>query len=134
MEQAKNQSSTIHRLPPQNLEAEQCVLGSILLHEGAVLKAVELLNPDDFYRPEHRLVFAAMLHLFDKAEPQDLVTITNVLKDEKNLEKIGGPGYLATLTDIVPVAANITYYAKIVKAKSVLRKLITVSTDIASRC
>ena len=83
MEQAKNQSSTIHRLPPQNLEAEQCVLGSILLHEGAVLKAVELLNPDDFYRPEHRLVFAAMLHLFEKAEPQDLVTITNVLKDEK---------------------------------------------------
>jgi replicative DNA helicase len=134
MEQAKNQSSTIHRLPPQNLEAEQCVLGSILLHEGAVLKAVELLNPDDFYRPEHRLIFAAMLHLFDKAEPQDLVTITNVLKDEKNLEKIGGPGYLATLTDIVPVAANISYYAKIVKAKSVLRKLITVSTDIASRC
>ena len=134
MESARNQSSTIQRLPPQNIEAEQCVLGSILLHESAVLKAVELLSPDDFYRPEHRLIFTAMIHLFDKAEPQDLVTVTNVLKDGNNLDKIGGPAYLATLTDIVPVAANIGHYGKIVREKAILRKLISTSTEIASRC
>jgi len=134
MESARKQPSTIHRLPPQNIEAEQCVLGSILLHQGAILKAVEILSPDDFYRSEHGLIFAAMIHLFDKAEPQDLVTVTNVLKNENNLDKIGGPAYLATLTDIVPVAANIGYYSKIVREKAILRKLISTSTEIASRC
>ena len=134
MESARNQPSISHRLPPQNIEAEQCVLGSILLHQGAILKAVELLSPDDFYRTEHNLIFAAMISLFDRAEPQDLVTVTNVLKDGNNLDKIGGPAYLATLTDIVPVAANIGYYGKIVREKAILRKLISTSTEIASRC
>lgn len=134
MESARNQPAISHRLPPQNIEAEQCVLGSILLHEGAILKAVELLSADDFYRNEHKLIFAAMIHLFDKTDPQDLVTVTNVLKDGKNLDKIGGPAYLATLTDIVPVAANINYYGKIVREKAILRKLISTSTEIASRC
>jgi replicative DNA helicase len=134
MESARKQSSTIHRLPPQNIEAEQCVLGSILLHQGAILKAVETLSPDDFYRSEHGLIYAAMIQLFDKTEPQDLVTVTNILKDANKLDKIGGPAYLATLTDIVPVAANIGYYSKIVREKSILRKLIATSTDIAGRC
>ncbi len=134
MEPAKKTSSTIQRLPPQNIEAEQCVLGSILLHPGAVLKAVEILVPEDFYRSEHRLIFTAMIYLFEKAEPQDLVTVTNVLKDENNLDKIGGPAYLASLTDIVPVAANISHYAKIVREKSILRQLISTTTEIASRC
>ncbi len=134
MEPARKQSSTIHRLPPQNLEAEQCVLGSILLHQGAILKAVETLVPDDFYRAEHGLIYMAMIKLFDKSEPQDLVTVTNVLKNENKLDKVGGPAYLATLTDIVPVAANIGYYSKIVRDKSILRRLITTSTEIAGRC
>jgi replicative DNA helicase len=134
MESARKQSPSIQRLPPQNVEAEQCVLGSILLHQGAILKAVEILSPDDFYRPEHALIYAAMIRLFDKAEPQDLVTVTNALKDENKLDKIGGPAYLANLTDIVPVAANIGYYGKIVREKSILRKLIATSTEIASRC
>lgn len=134
MESARNQPSISHRLPPQNIEAEQCVLGSILLHQGAILKAVELLSPDDFYRTEHNLIFAAMISLFDRAEPQDLVTVTNILKDSNNLDKIGGPAYLANLTDIVPVAANIGYYGKIVRDKAILRKLISTSTEIASRC
>ncbi|MDF1577339.1 MAG: replicative DNA helicase [Desulfurivibrionaceae bacterium] len=134
MESARKQSSTIHRLPPQNIEAEQCVLGSILLHQGAILKAVETLVPDDFYRAEHGLIYMAMIKLFDKSEPQDLVTVTNVLKNEKKLDKVGGPAYLATLTDIVPVAANIGYYSKIVRDKSILRRLITTSTEIAGRC
>jgi len=134
MEPAKKQVSTLQRLPPQNIEAEQCVLGSILQQQGAMLHAVELLSPDDFYRSEHRLIFAAMLQLFDKAEPQDLITVTNVLKDNNNLDKTGGPAYMASLTDIVPVASNISYYAKIVREKSVLRRLISSTTEIASRC
>lgn len=134
MEQAKKSASTFQRLPPQNIEAEQCVLGSILLQAGAMPKAVESLTAEDFYRTEHQLIYAAMVQLFGKGEPQDLITVTNVLKDENNLDKMGGPAYLATLTDIVPVAANIVYYAKIVREKSILRRLISTSTEIASRC
>ncbi|NTV12575.1 MAG: replicative DNA helicase [Desulfobulbaceae bacterium] len=134
MESAKKLASAFQRLPPQNVEAEQCVLGSILLQPGAMPKAVEILTSEDFYRPEHRVIFAAMILLFNKSEPQDLITVTNVIKDENNLEKMGGPAYLATLTDIVPVATNIVYYAKIVREKSILRRLISTSTEVASRC
>lgn len=134
MEPAQKPLTSLQRLPPQNIEAEQCVLGSILLQTEAMDKVVETLTAEDFYRPEHRLIFAAMLHLFGKTEPRDLVTVTNVLKNENNLDKMGGPAYLATLTDIVPVAANIVYYAKIVREKSILRRLISTSTEIASRC
>jgi replicative DNA helicase len=134
MEPAQKPLSTLQRLPPQNLEAEQCVLGSILLQTEAMDKVVETLAAEDFYRPEHRLIFAAMLHLFGKNEPRDLVTVTNVLKNENNLDKMGGPAYLAALTDIVPMASNIVYYAKIVREKSILRRLISTSTEIASRC
>jgi replicative DNA helicase len=134
MEPAKKPASTITRLPPQNVEAEQCVLGSILLQQGAMPKAVEILASEDFYRPEHRLIFAAMIQLFDRTEPPDLITVTNILKSNHQLDQAGGPGYLATLTDIVPVAANIIYYAKIVREKSILRRLISTSTEIAGRC
>lgn len=135
MEPAKKLASAFQRLPPQNVEAEQCVLGSILLQPGAMPKAVEILDsPEDFYRPEHRLIFAAMIRLFGKSEPIDLITVTNVINDENNLDKMGGPAYLATLTDIVPVATNIVFYAKIVREKSILRRLISTSTEIASRC
>ncbi len=125
--------STPHRLPPQNLEAEQCVLGSILLQKGALVKVLETLAPDDFYREAHKTIFTAMLALFEKNEPQDLITVTNILKDRNELDDVGGPAYLASLTDIVPVAANISFYGKIIRQKSILRKLIQTSTDLASR-
>ncbi len=123
-----------HRLPPQNLEAEQCVLGSVLLQPGALVKILELVTPDDFYRDAHRIIFRAMIALFEKNEPQDLVTVTNVLKDRDQLESVGGPSYISNLGDIVPVAANIIYYAQIIRSKSILRRLIQTCTDIASRC
>lgn len=134
MESGAKAFSTLHRLPPQNIEAEQCVLGSILLHAGALGKALEKITADDFYRDGHKLIFAAMATLFERTEPQDIVTVTNLLKDANKLEQVGGPAYLASLTDIVPVAANISYYADIVKQKSVLRRLIQTTTDIAGRC
>ncbi|MGV1099209.1 replicative DNA helicase [Thiovibrio sp. JS02] len=127
-------SSIAHRIPPQNIEAEQCVLGSIMLQQGTMPKAAELLTEEDFYRDAHKKIFSAMVTLFDRGEPLDLITVSNILKDSNVLDGVGGPTYLATLTDIVPVAANIAYYAKIVREKSILRRLIQTSTDIAGRC
>ena len=123
-----------HRLPPQNLDAEQCVLGSILLQQGALVKILELVAPQDFYREAHKVIFNAMVALFEKNEPQDLITVTNLLSDRNQLDAIGGPAYLSNLTDIVPVAANIIYYAQIIRTKSILRRLIQTCTEIASRC
>lgn len=132
-EQAKVPSSP-HRLPPQSVEAEQCVLGSILLKQRALDKVAHFLAPDDFYKPSHQSIYNAMLELFDKSEPQDLITVTTKLKDSQKIEEIGGPTYLASLTDIVPVSANIAHYAKIVRDKSILRKLIHTTSEIAGRC
>ncbi len=122
-----------HRLPPQNLEAEMSVLGGILLENDALNRALELLRPADFYRESHRKIFNAMIRLSDKNEPADLVTLTAELKARQELEDAGGSSYLGTLVDYVPTAANITYYCKLVKEKAIARKLIEVSTDIATR-
>jgi len=97
-------------------------------------KAVEILAGDDFYRDAHKLIFSAMITLFERGEPLDLITVSNVLKDNNKFDAAGGPGYLATLTDIVPVAANIVHYARIVREKSILRRLIQTCTEIAGRC
>lgn len=123
-----------YRLPPQNLEAEQCVLGSIMLQQGTMARAAEILTTEDFYRDAHKLIFSAMITLFDRGEPLDLITVSSILKDNNTFDAAGGPLYLATLTDIVPVATNLAYYAKIVREKSVLRRLIQTSTEIAGRC
>ncbi|TBV81789.1 MAG: replicative DNA helicase [Desulfobulbaceae bacterium] len=134
MNAASGPGPAMHRLPPQNVETEQCVLGSVLLQDWAIAKIVEILSPEDFYREAHRNIYAAMEALFEKSEPLDLITVTNALNDSRKLEQIGGPAYLASLTDLVPVAANIVHYAKIVRDKAILRRLIQTSTEIASRC
>ncbi|NOQ50637.1 MAG: replicative DNA helicase [Desulfuromonadaceae bacterium] len=127
------QESHTHRLPPQNLEAEMSVLGGVLLENEALNRALEFLLPDDFYRESHRKIFKALISLSEKSEPADLVTVTAELKAHNDLEAVGGGTYLATLVDYVPTAANIAYYCKLVKEKSVARKLIEVSTDIVTR-
>ncbi|MCW8859440.1 MAG: replicative DNA helicase [Deltaproteobacteria bacterium] len=121
-----------HRLPPQNLEAEMSVLGGVLLENEALNRTLEYLTTGDFYRESHRKIFSALLVLSEKSEPADLVTLTAVLKDRGELDDVGGSTYLATLVDYVPTAANISYYCKLVKEKAVARKLIEVSTDIAT--
>jgi len=121
-----------HRLPPQNLEAEMSVLGGVLLENEALNRALGYLRSADFYRESHRKIFNALMILGDKSEPADLVTLTAVLKDRGELEAVGGSTYLATLVDYVPTAANISYYCKLVKEKSVARKLIETSTQIAT--
>jgi replicative DNA helicase len=124
---------TEHRLPPQNLEAEMSVLGGILLENEALHRALETLRPDDFYREAHRKIFNALITLADRNEPADLVTLTAALKERDALEEVGGSSYLATLVDYVPTAANISYYCKLVKEKSLSREMIKVATEIASR-
>lgn len=127
-------SASMHRMPPHNIEAEQCVIGSILLRQGAIEKVADLLSPDDFYRPTHGTIFGVMLNLFQKSEPIDIITVSSSLKDARKLDEVGGPAYLAGLTDIVPVSANIVFYSRIVRDKSILRQLIQTSADIAGRC
>ena len=122
-----------HKLPPQNLEAEQSVLGGILIENEAINKVMEILDPDDFYRDAHRKIFNALINLSERDEPADLITLTNELRKIDQLDSIGGASYLASLIDSVPTAANIEYYAKIVKEKSILRKLIQTSTEIITQ-
>jgi replicative DNA helicase len=119
-----------HKLPPQNLEAEQSVLGGILIENDAINKVLEILTPEDFYRDSHRKIFHALINLSVRDEPADLITLTNELRKMDQLDAAGGASYIASLIDSVPTAANIEYYAKIVKEKSILRQLIQTSTEI----
>jgi replicative DNA helicase len=122
-----------HKLPPQNLEAEQSVLGGILIENEAINRVTEILDADDFYRDAHRKIFNALITLSERDEPADLITLTNELRKADHLDSIGGASYLASLIDSVPTAANIEYYAKIVKEKAILRKLIQTSTEIITQ-
>jgi replicative DNA helicase len=122
----------IERVPPQNLEAEQGVLGSMLLDRDAIARTVEALRPEDFYRDAHRAIFSAMLDLFERGEPVDLITVTNRLASMGKLEDVGGATYLASLPNVVPTAANVDYYASIVLEKAMLRALINAGTHIAA--
>lgn len=118
------------RLPPQNLEAEQAVLGAIFLEPSSLTLASEILIPEDFYRGAHQRIFSAMLKLNDKGEAVDLITVTEELAAAQLLEDIGGISYLSELAGSAPTAANIEYYAKIVAEKSILRRLIRTATEI----
>ncbi len=126
-------TSSTTKVPPQNLEAEQAVLGGMLIDNESIHRVVEMLGAHDFYRDTHQRIFAAVLDLYNRSEPSDLVTVTNTLKAKGDLEAIGGASYLAALVDGVPTAANIASYARIVREKSVLRQLIQGATDIVSR-
>jgi len=121
------------RLPPQNLEAETSVLGAVLLENEALNRVLEILKEDDFYREAHRRIFSAILHLYEHSEPVDLITLSEVLKTRGDLDPVGGVEYLNSLVNGVPTAANISYYAKIIKEKAILRKLINRATEIVTQ-
>ena len=120
------------RVPPQNIEAEQAVLGAMLIDKEAIAKASEILTSSDFYREAHRVIFNAMLELYNKNEAVDMVTVTEILKRGNKLEDIGGLAYITSLANVVLTAANVKYHADIVAEKSVLRQLVRVSTEIAA--
>lgn len=121
------------RIPPNNLEAEQAVIGAIFLEPEALSTAAERIGPADFYRTNHQVVFEAMMHLFERGEPIDLVTVTAWLSSAEKLDIAGGVTYLTDLAGSVPTAANIDYYCKIVEEKALLRRLIQAATDIVTQ-
>lgn len=120
------------RVPPQNIEAEQSVLGAMLIEKEAIPKVMEILRDTDFYREAHRVIFNAMLELYNKNEAVDMITVTEILKRDNKLEDVGGIAYVTSLANTVPTAANVTYHASIIEEKSILRQLVSVSTQIAS--
>jgi len=121
----------LDRIPPQNIEAEQSVLGAMLIEKEAIAKVVEILQPGDFYREAHRLVFQAILELFNRNDGVDMITVIEVLRKEDKLEAAGGIAYITSLANSVPTAANVIYHARIVEEKSLLRQLIHAATNIA---
>ena len=124
---------SIGKVPPQNLDAELSILGGILLDNNAINNVIELLDASDFYRQAHTKIFNTMIDVAEKGEPVDLITLSDALKTAGMLEEVGGPAYIASLADGVPSAANIGYYAKIVKEKAILRGLINTATDIVTK-
>lgn len=121
------------RVPPHSIDAEKSVLGSIFLEPDAIVGVLEFVRADDFYRLSHQVIFQAMMTLHERGEAVDVITVSNELIENGQIENAGGQAYLADLVEIVPTAANVEYYAKIVANKATLRKLIQVSTDISKQ-
>ena len=128
-----HKESVNYKVPPHNLEAEQAVLGGILIEKDAINTVLEILSSDgaNFYSGVHAEIFKGMVSLFDQNTPIDIVTLTDLFKNSKILDSKGGVSYIVELVEAVPTAANIAYYAKIVKEKALLRKVITASSEIA---
>ena len=119
------------KLPPQNIEAEQSILGCLMLDKNAITKIADVVRAGDFYRPVHNAIFAAMIELYEKGEPIDLLSVANILEEKRQMEEIGGPAYLTALVNTVPTAAHVVHYAKIVQRKKILRDLIEAAEDIS---
>ncbi len=122
----------IDRLPPQSLDAEQAVLGSILIDRDAIIEIADFLHPEDFYRQAHGRIFAAMLELFEHREPIDVVTVAEALERAGELEAVGGASYLSPLGNDTPTAVHVAQYGRIVERKAVLRRLIEAAGKIAA--
>jgi replicative DNA helicase len=120
----------LDRTPPQDILAEQCALGGMLLSKDAIADVVEVIRPTDFYRPAHQVVYDAIIELYGKGEPADPVTVAAELTRNGSLERIGGAPYLHTLIASVPTAANAGYYAEIIRERAILRRLIEAGTKV----
>ncbi|MCP6720244.1 MAG: replicative DNA helicase [Patescibacteria group bacterium] len=118
------------KLPPQDLEAERSVLGSLVLDKNAILKVVDVIQPTDFYHPNHQKIYESVLDLFEQGEPVDLLTVSSRLKEKHQLKEVGGANYLTELINSVPTAAHVIPYANIVREKRVRRDLIRISSEI----
>src|SRR3989344_4430029 len=105
------------KVPPQNIEAEEVVLGAIMIDADAIIKVTDILSAGDFYLPAHRLIFETLLALFERHQPTDIVNLTNRMKEDGMLDRIGGASYLTTLIESVPSSSHIVHYAGLVKEK-----------------
>lgn len=121
---------SIEKLPPQNIEAEQAVLGSLLIDKDAVTKIADVIVPGDFYKDTHNKIFESMIELYEKHDPIDILSLSSRLQEKKQLEEIGGKSYLATLANSVPTASHVVSYANTVQKKSTLRRLISTASEI----
>lgn len=129
-----DKGTDIRKVPPQNLEAERAVLGAILVENETIYTVMEILEPSSFYQPAHRLIFSTMLQLNERGHPIDIITLTDRLRSEGNLDQAGGPDYVPSLADEVPTSAGAANYARIVREKAVLRHLIETATEIVQDC
>ena len=118
------------KIPPHDIEAEQAVLGSMLTDQDAVVDAIEILKPEDFYRDDNKYIYEAILNLYNKSEPIDIITLKSELISTGKFEAVGGYEYIALLPDKVPLVSNAEKYMRIVEEKSILRKLIKASNDL----
>lgn len=129
MEQPRNNNQDLH-LPPQNLEAEESVLGALMIDREAMINVSDLLTEEDFYKGANQKIYSAMIHLYEQAEPIDVVSVSNVLSERKQLESAGGRSKLIDLANNTPSSGNVVHYAKIVQRKATLRNLINSSKRI----
>ncbi len=129
MTMAKTSTDNL-KVPPQNIEAERSVLGALMLDKDAIIKVANLVHIGDFYKDDHNLIFEAMIELYEKREPIDVLSLSNRLEEKNQLDKIGGSSYLTSLVNSVPSSSNVAHYAKVVQKKSTLRKLIGVASEI----
>jgi len=127
---AKETTEIRENIPPHNIEAEQAVLGSLLIDKDAIVRIADLVHPDDFYKDGHRLIFETMLELYNQREPIDILNLANRLTEKELLDSIGGRSYLMSLANIVPTASNVANYANIVQKKATLRRLIQSAQQI----
>jgi len=125
-----DKNNSIEKLPPQNLEAEQSLLGCLLLDKESIYKIVDILNPEDFYNNNNKEIFAAMLELFNSQQPIDIITLSNRLEEKKILQEVGGRTYLAQLSNAVATAANTVNYANLIQKKATLRRLQISASEI----
>jgi replicative DNA helicase len=130
----RTQNEIIHKTPPHNIEAEQCVLGACLIEKDAINSVLEVLSSDgaDFYHEAHARIFKGMVSLFDQNAPIDAVTLSDLFKGTDVLESVGGISYIGEIAEVMPTAANISYYVKIVRERALLRRVISSATDIVS--
>ena len=125
-----NAVSEAGKLPPQAPEIEEAVIGAMLLEKNAVNDAIDILQPESFYKPAHQKIFATILELFANSESIDILSVTERLRKKGELQLVGGPGYIAQLTSRIASAAHIEYHARIISEKHILRSLIEVSSDV----
>jgi len=118
------------RIPPQNVDAEASLLGSVLLDDASLSRFADQVEVDDFYDERHRIIFSAMRKLYERQQSIDLLTLTNLLEEQGALEKAGSASYLADLTNMVPSAAHAEHYAEIVRGKGLRRRLLKASDSI----
>jgi replicative DNA helicase len=130
---ARNPVENKGRVPPQNTDAEQSLLGGILIDPEALNKVVDIIDAEDFYREDHRTIFQIVLELYEKNEPIDMVTVSGLARDKGVIEKMGGVANLSRLVDVMPTSANITQYAKMVKDKALLRNIMHTATEIVEK-